>query len=163
MFSSGNKRYTFETSRQELTSIDTTRLTSCCSVLFIYNYMLLIVECLKWSKHFMFENECVGYLGLLLCSFCCLSWCLMGKNVTYWTSVAIVAIEYCYYPIKTNIAHQNDSFHIWQWQTNERVWQHLLIVTFRSFNKSIPFDPLWYSVKSTLSFWANLTWYLECY
>ena len=34
--SSGNKRYTFETSRQVLTSIDTTRLTPCCSLLFVY-------------------------------------------------------------------------------------------------------------------------------
>ena len=33
---SGTKRYTFETSRQVLTSIDTTRLTLCCSLLFVY-------------------------------------------------------------------------------------------------------------------------------
>ena len=32
----GNKRYTFETSRQVLTSIGTTRLTPCCSLLFVY-------------------------------------------------------------------------------------------------------------------------------
>ena len=45
------------------------------------------------------------------------------------------AIEYFYYTIKINVAYQNISFHIWKWQTNERVWQHLLIVTFGSFEK----------------------------
>ena len=33
---SGTKRYTFETSHQVLTSIDTPRLTPCCSLLFVY-------------------------------------------------------------------------------------------------------------------------------
>ena len=32
---SGTKRHTFETSRQVLTSIDTTRLTPCCSLFFV--------------------------------------------------------------------------------------------------------------------------------
>ena len=49
--SSGNKRYTFEASCQVLTSIDTKRLTPCCSLLFVYNFILLIVECLKWGMH----------------------------------------------------------------------------------------------------------------
>ena len=37
-----NKRYTFEVSRQVLKSIDTRRLTPCCSLLFVHNSMLLI-------------------------------------------------------------------------------------------------------------------------
>ena len=75
--SSGNKRYTFET------SIDTTRLTPCCSLLFGYNSMLLIVECLKWEMQVRCECQCVSDLGLLQCSFCCLNWCSICKNVTY--------------------------------------------------------------------------------
>ena len=93
-FTSGNKRYTFETSRQTLTSIDTTRwphgahcslftVNPCYSLLFVNNSMLLIVKCLKWGMHVWCENQCVGKVGLLLCSFCCLNWCSMCKNVSY--------------------------------------------------------------------------------
>ena len=48
---SGNKRYTFETSHQMLTPIYTTRLTPCCTLFFVYNSVLFIVECLKWGMH----------------------------------------------------------------------------------------------------------------
>ena len=57
--------FTFETSHQVLTSIDTTGLTPCCSLLFVYNSMLLIVECLKWVMYVMCEHQCVSDLGLL--------------------------------------------------------------------------------------------------
>ena len=36
IMSSGNKKYTFETSRQMLTSIDTTRLAPYCSLPLVY-------------------------------------------------------------------------------------------------------------------------------
>ena len=50
---SGNNKCTFETSREGLTSIVTTRLTPCCSLLFVYSSVLFIVECLKWGRHVM--------------------------------------------------------------------------------------------------------------
>ena len=56
---SGNKRYTFETSRQMLTSIDATRLTP------VAHSMLFIVECLKWGMHVRCEHQCVSDLELL--------------------------------------------------------------------------------------------------
>ena len=66
--SSGNKRYTFETSHQMLTSIDTTRLTPvahcclftvnpCCSLFSVYSSILLIVECMKWGMHVMLKTN----------------------------------------------------------------------------------------------------------
>ena len=63
---SRNKRYTFETSRQALTCTDTTKLTSCCSFVFVCNSMLLIAECLKWDMHVRCEHQCVSDLGLHL-------------------------------------------------------------------------------------------------
>ena len=53
----GNRRYTFETSRQVLTYIDTTRLIPCCLLLIVYYSMLLSVECLKWSTHVRCETN----------------------------------------------------------------------------------------------------------
>ena len=46
---SGIKRHTFKTSCQVLTSIHITKLTPCCS-LFVYNYVLIIAECLKMGQ-----------------------------------------------------------------------------------------------------------------
>ena len=75
-----NKLYTLETPRQVLTFIDTTRLIPCCSLLFVYNSLLLIVECLKWGMHVRCENQCVHDLGPLLCSFCGLNWHKMSHS-----------------------------------------------------------------------------------
>ena len=63
--SSGNKRYTFKTYHQALTSIDTIRLTPSCSFLFVYNSMLLIVEYLKLGIHVRCECQCVSDIELL--------------------------------------------------------------------------------------------------
>ena len=121
-------------------------LTPCCSLLSFYN-SIIIVECLKWGMHVRCEHH---ELGLLLFSFCCLNWCSVCKNVTYWT----VAIVYCNYTVKIHVAYQNNSFQICQWQTNERVWKTHLDCNVRVFwkNKSIPFDPLWCPF---VNFWAH--------
>ena len=49
VYSSGTKRYTFETSRQMLTPVHTTRLTPVArSSLFTVNPLLLIAVCLQF-------------------------------------------------------------------------------------------------------------------
>ena len=49
-----------------LTSIDTTRLSPCCSLLVFKNSVLFIVEWLKWGMHVRCKHQCVSDLGLLL-------------------------------------------------------------------------------------------------
>ena len=66
----------------------------------IYSYnkinpLLLIAFCLQFyvdhcwmsemGMHVRCENQCVSELRLLECSFCCLNWCSVCKNVTCWT------------------------------------------------------------------------------
>ena len=59
-----------------------------------------------------------------------------------------MAIEYCYYTTKINVAYQNNSFHLWQWLTNERVRQHLLFVTFWFLEKMKVYLLIPYSLKN---------------
>ena len=59
--------------------------TLCCSFLLVYNSVLFIDECLKWDMHVRCEHQYVSDPGLPWCSYCCLNWCSMCENVTYWT------------------------------------------------------------------------------
>ena len=42
------------------------RLTPCCSLVFVYNSLLFIVECLKWGMNVRCEHQCFSDLGLAL-------------------------------------------------------------------------------------------------